>query len=72
MTVSDRTCHEDLRTEKILKYIGPIKNYGALNFEFPAILLLKIRPKYWGDLPIQGSTCSNTPSLFMLWKLEYM
>ena len=42
MTVSERTCHEDLKLKKFPKYVEPIKSYGTLNFEFPAILLPRI------------------------------
>jgi len=42
MPVSERTCHKDFKIEKIPKYVEPIRSYNTLNFEFPAILLLKI------------------------------
>jgi len=42
MTFPERTCNEDLRTNKILKYVEPMEGYSTLNFEFSAILLLKI------------------------------
>jgi len=43
MTVSERPCKKDLKTEKKKKkYVYSFKRYNVSKFEFPAILLLKI------------------------------
>ena len=41
MTVSERPCYKDLKTEKKMKYVYPFKRNNVLKFEFPAILLLR-------------------------------
>ena len=36
MTVSDRPYYKDLKTEKKLNYVYPLKRYNVLKFEFPS------------------------------------
>ena len=47
MLVFERTFHKDLKTEKNLKNLYPLKRYQVYKFEFPAILLLKIAKTYF-------------------------
>ena len=45
MTVSERPCYKDLKSEKKKKkekYVYPLKGYNVWKFDFPAVLLLKI------------------------------
>ena len=41
VTVPERPCYKDLKTDENSKYVHPFKRCNVLKFEFPAILLLK-------------------------------